>query len=253
MHGFSTALQKETINWVSAKSELETCKALLAQLSVEEVTEKVCSVCLDVGITPEYEDPIHATRSKRRVSDYFRVEPADGRITISGKVKKLIEISTNKLLKDLEHRFQSLSTPLFTSLLSLDAASKEKFLDFNTMLPILKQYQSRIPVNKTLLEVECKRAKVMCETGGSIDPELYPNIQTVIQVHNTLPVSTASVERGFSCMNRIITYARNSLLSTLASHFVRLSLNKDILVTLDLDKAVDDWAHKRSKRFIPLR
>ena len=83
IHGFSTALQKETINWVSARSELETCKALPDQLTEEEITDKVCSVCLLVGIRPEYEDPIHATRSKRTVSDYFKVELADGRITIS--------------------------------------------------------------------------------------------------------------------------------------------------------------------------
>ena len=104
-------------------------------------------------------------------------------------------------------RFNSLSTPLFTSLLAFDA-DQEKFLDFNLMLPILQQYQGRVAVNKTLLEKECKRAKFMCETGGSIDPELYPNILTINQVHNTLPVSTATVLRGFIAMNRIISYAR---------------------------------------------
>ena len=252
MHGFSTVLQKENINWVAARGELEICKTLLKNLSAEEITEKVYSVCSEIGITAEYEDPTHNTRSKRKVTDYFKVDAAETRTSIEDKVKKLIDTSNKKFNKDLDHRFESLSSPLFSSLLSLDASAKEKFLDFQTMLPILNQYESRIDVNKTLLEIECKRAKVMCETGSTMSPELLPNIQTVLKIHNTLPVSTATVERGFSCMNRIISYARNSLLSSLASDFIRLSLNKDILMELDLDKAVNDWANKRSKRFIPL-
>ena len=56
----------------------------------------------------------------------------------------------------------------------------------------------------------------------SMEPDLYPNIQTVNQVHNTLPVSTATVERGFSDMNRIISYARNSLTTANASDLISL-------------------------------
>ena len=42
-------------------------------------------------------------------------------------------------------------------------------------------------------------------------------------------------------MNRILSYARNSLTTQLASDFIRLSLNKDILMELDLDVVVDAW------------
>ena len=109
-----------------------------------------------------------------------------------------------------------------------------------------------VEVNQTLLESECKRAKIQCKIGGTIVPERYPNIQTVMKIHNTLPVSTDTVERGFSAMNQIISYARNSLTTHLASDLIRLSLNKDILIHLDLDAVVDAWAKLRSKRFIPL-
>lgn len=252
MHGFSTALQQDNINWVAARGELEACKTLMKKLSAEEITQKVYDVCSDIGIAVDYEDPVYKTRSKKKVTDYFKADSAEIKHSILEKVNKLIQISTDKLYKDLDHRFKSLSSPLFESLLALDAASKDQFLDYKTLLPLLEHYEERIHVNKILLENECKRAKIICETGNTITPELFPNIQTVLKMHNTLPVSTATVERGFSCMNRIITYARNSLLSTLASDLIRLSLNKDILKDLDLDKAVDDWARKRTRRFIPL-
>ena len=90
------------------------------------------------------------------------------------------------------------------------------------MLPILKQWESRIDINKTLVENDCKRAKVMCEAGSTMSPELLPNTQTVLKIYNTLPVGTATVERVLCCMNRIHTYARSSLLSSLAGDLIRL-------------------------------
>ena len=65
-------------------------------------------------------------------------------------------------------------------------------------------------------------------------------------------MSTATVERGFSAMNRILSYARNSLTKQLASDFIRLSLTKDILIELDLDAVVDAWVNLQSKCFITL-
>ena len=69
------------------------------------------------------------------------------------------------------------------------------------------------------------------------------NIQTVIKIHNALPVSSATtVERGFRAMNRILSYARNSLTTQLASDFIRISLKflmRIFFMELDLDVVVD--------------
>ena len=97
------------------------------------------------------------------------------------------------------------------------------------MLPILEQYPRVVAVNKTLLETECKQAKAMYETGASMEPDLYPNIQTVNQVHNTLPVSTATVERGFCDMTRIIRYAmRDSTSKNISKQSIETASNKEL-------------------------
>ena len=62
----------------------------------------------------------------------------------------------------------------------------------------------------------------MCEAGSTMSPELLPNTQTVLKIPNTLPVGTATVERVLSSMNQICTYARRSLLSSLAGDLIRL-------------------------------
>ena len=62
-----------------------------------------------------------------------------------------------------------------------------------------------------------------------MEPDLYPNIQTVYQVHNTLPVSTATVERGFSDMTRIISYAmRDSTSKNISKQSIETASNKEL-------------------------
>ena len=51
-------------------------------------------------------------------------------------------------------------------------------------------------------------------------------------------------------MIRIMTYARNRLLFILAAYLVRLSLDKEILIHVDLDKTANNWGNK-IKHFIP--
>ena len=41
--------------------------------------------------------------------------------------------------------------------------------------------------------------------------DFYPNVHTVMKVLLTMPVSTASAERSFSCLRRLKTYLRNTM------------------------------------------
>ena len=74
---------------------------------------------------------------------------------------------------------------------------------------------------------------------------MYPNLQKVIKLSKTLPVSTATVERGFSCMRRIISNVRNRLTTAHASDLMLTSLNKDLVNNIDIDKVLDRWASKK--------
>ena len=101
-----------------------------------------------------------------------------------------------------------------------------------------------------LLEAECNSVKMMHEHDSIMYPKMYPNLQKCIQLSATIPVNTAEVERGFSCMNRIVSYVRNSLTER-ASDLMLLSLNKDLLLNVDINAVIDRFARKRN-RYIPL-
>ena len=57
----------------------------------------------------------------------------------------------------------------------------------------------------------------MIKAGKSIDMNLYSNLEQLIKISKTLPVGTATVERSFSAMNRVLSWSRNSLNFSMAS------------------------------------
>ena len=46
-------------------------------------------------------------------------------------------------------------------------------------------------------------------------------------------------------MNRILSWARNSLDCSLVSDFMLLSMNEDILKRLNMDKVLDRWVNQK--------
>ena len=47
--------------------------------------------------------------------------------------------------------------------------------------------------------------------GYPLDLDFYPQLKKLIMISKTIPVSTATVERSFSAMNRTFSWARSSL------------------------------------------
>ena len=58
-----------------------------------------------------------------------------------------------------------------------------------------------------------------------------------------LPVSTADCERGFSCMNRIVTPLRNRLKTENIDKLVRLSAEGPEVHEFDFEKAISKWTN----------
>ena len=64
-------------------------------------------------------------------------------------------------------------------------------------------------------------------------------VYLLIMISKTIPVSTATVERSFSAMNRILSWARSSLDSTRASDSMTISLNRDFAKAINLDNVLE--------------
>ena len=81
----------------------------------------------------------------------------------------------------------------------------------------------------------------MPKDGYPLDLDFYPRLKKLIMISKTIPVNTATVERSFSAMNRILSWARSSLDSTRASDLMTISLNRDIVKAINLDNVLERW------------
>ena len=95
-------------------------------------------------------------------------------------------------------------------------------LHFETMLPILKQYESRTDVSKTILSAKGLK---WCVKLGTMSSKLFPFKLYWISI---TPFSQYSYSwEEIWIMNWVITYPRNSSLSSLSGELI-------ILLKLDL-------------------
>ena len=73
-----------------------------------------------------------------------------------------------------------------------------------------------------------------------------------IKVSKTIIFETRSIERSVSAMNRIFSYARNTLSVFIGSDLMLLSMNNDLLRKIYLEKVLDNWTLSK-RRIVSLK
>ena len=71
-------------------------------------------------------------------------------------------------------------------------------------LDVLLNTFSGLNIDISILEIEIKRAEVDYRLVLPTNPKRLANLTSLIAVKNTISTSTASVERAFSDMNRMV-------------------------------------------------
>ena len=80
------------------------------------------------------------------------------------------------------------------------------------------------------------------------NPDSYSNIQKVILLSLTLPLSSAACERGFSHLNIIKSKYRSRLSDSRLSSLMHIHLSKMTTETFDPKPAVDLWMQTANRR-----
>ncbi|RXM99215.1 52 kDa repressor of the inhibitor of the protein kinase [Acipenser ruthenus] len=113
----------------------------------------------------------------------------------------------------------------------------------------------RCPVYKQLAELElwshCNTDKSSSEICEILEDTviLYPNIHNILKVLLTMPVSTASAERSFSCLRRMKTYLRSTMSETRLTGLALMNIHHD--VAINSEKVLRDFDATGTRR-IPL-
>lgn len=101
-----------------------------------------------------------------------------------------------------------------TEALPIKLKDREKFkklIDFYS--PVIEPCSSLAELNmwRTKLVTEHIVLRSGLQALEICDEEFYPNINMILKIFCTLPVSTATPERSFSCLKRLKSYLRNSM------------------------------------------
>ena len=80
----------------------------------------------------------------------------------------------------------------------------------------------------------------LCTTFDSVDPVLYPSMDTMLCVLLTMPVVRATDERSFSVLRRLKTYVRSTMYEEL------MHIHRDF--EMDLYKAMEVFVSAQTRR-----
>ena len=77
---------------------------------------------------------------------------------------------------------------------------------------------------------------------------VYDEIQKLILLYLTVPLSNASAERGFSCLRRVKTYLRNRLTQEHLNHRMILNVHKGLTDSIEIKTVATEFVKENERR-----
>ncbi|XP_022008847.1 uncharacterized protein LOC110908218 [Helianthus annuus] len=256
----SQALQKKSQDILNAMELVSATKVSLTNFrntGWDSLLEKVQFFCERHDIDmPDMSSPYTSTRYRPRKKDlhvtfehYYRVD--------------LFTETLDKQLHELNSRFNEQATEL----LSLSASLCSKKINIDQIVLLVEKYypndftekernllrgqldnfQVERKNNPKLSEVStlsdfCKTL-VQCQKNNT-----YKLVEKVCRLILTLPVSTATTERGFSAMKIFKTRLRNKMSDQYLANSMVIYIEKEIAESFDSESIIDEFKNLKGRR-----
>ncbi|XP_048514985.1 zinc finger MYM-type protein 1-like [Athalia rosae] len=79
----------------------------------------------------------------------------------------------------------------------------------------------------------------------------FPNVEIILRIYLTLPVSNATGDRSFSVLKRVKNYLRSTLSQEKVSSLALLCIEKDVFNGIDYEDIINTFAQKKCRK-VPL-
>lgn len=161
------------------------------------------------------------------VEDYYRTTifiPYVDHFIAQLEARFLVHKNIFKGINTLKSEFIIINIILFIIYLGFESIfSKNKQLtssETESFQNLIEFYSPHINKENSLAELKIWRTKIFqdkiiiktaLDALQVCNPHIYPNINKLIKILCTLPVSTSTPERSFSTLKRVKTYLRNSM------------------------------------------
>ena len=78
----------------------------------------------------------------------------------------------------------------------------------------------------------------------------FPNILILINIYLTSPIENVTSERGFSCLKRVKTDLRSTMLQDRLSSLAILNFESEMLYLINIEEVIDEFSSKKNRKTI---
>lgn len=82
--------------------------------------------------------------------------------------------------------------------------------------------------------------------------DTFPNVEIALRIFLSMMVTNCSGERSFSKLKRIKNELRSTMLQERLTSLSLMSIESDVLKSIDFEEVINDFAHLKSRR-VPLQ
>jgi hypothetical protein len=232
MLSVSNPLQAKDLDLVECCRHIKLCSNTLLQSkqnNFETIFQKAYELAQELNVAPVVPMSIHrnSINDNESIKVFYR--------------ESLFEPYFASLIEELDQRFLRHQEASFKIGRLLPANSES--LNINEFVNAVTVYEG-FHGGRRALECELvlwkqkwlgmsEKPSTVASTLASCNAKFFPCIQRLLTIFQTLPVTTASAERSFSCLKRLKTYLQSSTGKERLNGLAHMTLNHDIQVNAD--------------------
>uniref|UniRef100_A0A8C5AB74 HAT C-terminal dimerisation domain-containing protein n=1 Tax=Gadus morhua TaxID=8049 RepID=A0A8C5AB74_GADMO len=243
----SDQLQSPTLELSSTIDLSESVIATLSDKRAEEswidIRDRAADLCTKAGVSQDGTCEKRWTQPPRILQEFVVEAPVERTPVTTSDAQRthLYYPVIDRLVGEMRRRFSTEAGGVLTGVSAL-SPKHASFLDKKCLQPMAQKKAQGHVVNDTLEFLALMRPY----------RDAFVDLYRLICISLTLPVTSASCERSFSCLRRIKNYLRNSSGDTRNSNLALLSINKQRTKTLDVQRIIDIFASNHKNRRIVL-
>ena len=118
--------------------------------------------------------------------------------------------------------------------------------DLNRHIPLLQDVIKKgTPFVKKVTSIQ-----TVCEAMNSnnVFKEMLPTVHQLLRLYTTVPITSATSERTFFALRRLLTYLRSSMTERRLNHCLLLHIHKELTDSLDLISIAKEFVRLHNER-----
>ena len=265
----SDQLQSPTLELSSTIDLSESVIATLSDKRAEEswidIQDRAADLCTKAGVSQDGTCEKRRTQPPRILQEFVVEAPVERTPVTTSDAQRthLYYPVIDRLVGEMRRRFSTEAGGVLTGVSAL-SPKHASFLDKKCLQPMAQFYgvteenlTAELHQIQRLLERKKAQGHVVNDTLEFLAlmrpyRDAFVDLYRLMCISLTLPVTSASCERSFSCLRRIKNYLRNSSGDTRNSNLALLSINKQRTKTLDVQRIIDIFASNHKNRRIVL-